>query len=222
MKTLAYTADASGPVLLHVGVSAGAVRVNVEDREFAEVTVTADADITDRARFTGGYQFLKVEMPKAPPQHVGGITQIAGVNVGMVVGVVYGDLVMHTDGIVVGGFGGAGPIVDIRLPLHSSLYAETVSAPVSATGPLLTAYVQTTSGAIDLDTVAGPSLQSVSGRIRIANLLGIGSIKTICGDIAVTADDPSELNAHTISGDIRVRGPIRLHAHTVSGRVHTN
>jgi hypothetical protein len=225
MKTRTYTAEAPGPLMLQLRVLAGTVRVVVEDREHAEVTLTGRAaDVIDGTRFAESYQRLKVDVPDPAPRS-GGKVHVTGGNVGIVVGVVYGDVVMHAGGraggAVVGGAGVAGTDVDIRLPLHSSLCADTMSAPVSVTGALLTADVHTMSGAIVLDTVAGPRLLSMAGDITVANLIGFGSIETVSGDIDVTARVASELNAQSVSGDIRATGPIRLAAHSVSGRVRT-
>ncbi|WP_432838895.1 DUF4097 family beta strand repeat-containing protein [Dactylosporangium sp. CA-092794] len=219
-----YTASAAGPLMLELRLSAGSVRVVVEDRDRAEVTLTSPTPtVLERVRFAESYQRLKVHVPDPPPL-AGGTVQVTGGHVGIVAGVVYGD-------VFVGGGrvdpqrrrrAGRGEIgVDVRLPLHSSVFVETVAAPVTCTGALLTATVHTTSGAIRLDTVAGPQLYSVSGAVTIANLIGIGAIETVSGDITVTATAPTELNAQSVDGDIRAAGPIRLTARTVSGRVIT-
>ncbi|WP_433051700.1 DUF4097 family beta strand repeat-containing protein [Dactylosporangium sp. CS-033363] len=227
MKSRTYTAAASGCLMVDVRVPAGSVRVIVEDRDHAEVTIIGpDADVIDRTRFAESFQQLSVHVPDSPAQPFGGPIHIAGGNVGMVAGVVYGSLIMHgnahqTTGMVFGGVAASGTDIDIRLPPSSSLCVETVAASVDVTGPLLTAYVQSTSGAIRLDTVAGPQLETVSGRVTVADLIGIGSIETVSGDITVTSTAPSELNARSVSGNIRAVGPIRLAAHTVSGRVRT-
>ncbi|WP_426505426.1 DUF4097 family beta strand repeat-containing protein [Dactylosporangium sp. McL0621] len=227
MKSRTYTATALGGLMLDLRVSFGAVRVVVEDCDHAEVTLTGpDADVIDHTRFAEAYSRLTVHVPDPPALHLGGTVHMSGGNVGMVAGVVYGGMVMYGNGgqaagMVVGGVGSAGITVDVRLPLHSSLSAKTVAASVVVSGALVTASVDTTSGAIALDTVGGPELESVSGDISVANLAGIGFIETVSGDIDAHAERPCDLNARSVSGDIRTTGPIRLAAHTVSGRVRT-
>ncbi|MET7424219.1 hypothetical protein [Dactylosporangium sp. NPDC005555] len=235
-KVTTYTAREYGAVTLDVRVNVGSVRVIVEDREYAEVTLTsadgndAGARAVERTTIDDHGDHLAVRVPNLEAstarQHFGGVTQVVGHNAGIVVGVVYGDMVSFgsmSGGTVVGAVvtGGVGPLVDIvaRLPLGSSLLAETVSASVGTGGALLRAVVETVSGAVHLDTVAAPDLSTVSGRITIDRLIGDGFAKTISGGITVAATDRCHLHAESVSGSIRVTGPIALSAHTVSGRV---
>ncbi|MEV0570217.1 hypothetical protein [Dactylosporangium sp. NPDC050588] len=231
-KARTYTARECGAITLDVRINVGSVRVIVEDREHAEVTLTSPdgnepgAHAVERTTIDDHGDHLAVRVPNLEPttarQHFGGVTQVVGHNVGIVVGVVYGDVVSN-GGTVVGGAvtGGVGPLVDIvaRLPLGSSLLAETVSASVDVSGALLRAVVETVSGAVHVDTVSAPDLSTVSGRITINRLIGDGFAKTISGGIAVAATDRCNLRAESVSGSIRVTGPIALSAHTVSGRV---
>ncbi|MFF5227325.1 DUF4097 family beta strand repeat-containing protein [Dactylosporangium sp. NPDC000521] len=231
-KARTYTAREYGAITLDVRINVGSVRVIVEDREHAEVTLTSPdgnepgAHAVERATIDDHGDHLAVRVPNLEPttarQHFGGLTQVVGHNAGIVVGVVYGDVVsiggMSGDAVV---GGGVGPLVDIvaRLPLGSSLLAETVSASVDVSGALLRAVVETVSGAVHVDTVSAPDLSTVSGRITINRLIGDGFAKTISGGITVAATDRCNLRAESVSGSIRVTGPIALSAHTVSGRV---
>ncbi|MFF5229994.1 DUF4097 family beta strand repeat-containing protein [Dactylosporangium sp. NPDC000521] len=236
MTSRTYTAREFGAVTLDVRVNVGSVRVIVEDREHAEVTLTGPdgndsaARAVERATIDDHGDHLAVRVPNLESttvrQHFGGVTQVVGHNAGIVVGVVYGDVVSiggMSGGTVVGGVvtGGVGPLVDIvaRLPLGSSLLAETVSASVDVSGALLRAVVETVSGAVHVDAVSAPDLSTVSGRITIDRLIGDGAVKTISGGITVAATDRCNLRAESVSGSIRVTGPVALSAHTVSGRV---
>ncbi|MEU0557427.1 hypothetical protein [Dactylosporangium sp. NPDC006015] len=235
-KARTCTAREHGAITLDVRINVGSVRVIVEDREYAEVTLISPegnesaARAVERATIDDHGDHLAVRVPNLEPttarQHFGGVTQVVGHNLGVVVGVVYGDVVSiggMSGGTVVGGVvtGGVGPLVGIvaRLPLGSSLLAETVSASVDVSGTLLRAVVETVSGAVHIDTVSAPDLSTVSGRIAIDRLIGDGFAKTISGGITVAATDRCNLRAESVSGSIRVTGPIALSAHTVSGRV---
>lgn len=235
MTTKTYSARERGPVTLDIRVNVGSIRVTVEDRNYAEVFLTChdgNAGAThaiERTEIEECDDYLIVRVPNLEPttvrQHLDGVTQVVGHNVGVVVGVVYGSIVTGVGGAVIGDMttGSVSPAVDIavRLPMGSSLIAETISASVDASGALLRAVTESVSGSVHLDTVAAPDLSTVSGRITIDHLIGDGYAKTTSGAITAAATDRCHLRAETVSGAIRVTGPIKLSARTVSGRVTT-
>ncbi|GAA2599037.1 hypothetical protein GCM10010399_32180 [Dactylosporangium fulvum] len=236
MTIRTYSARDRGAVTLDIRINVGSVRLIVEDRNYAEVVLTcpdgndAAARAVQRTTIEEYDDYLTVRVPNLEPttvrQHFDGVTQVVGHNVGVVVGVVYGSIVTGVGGAVIGGMtaGGIGPGVDIavRLPLGSSLIAETISASVDTSGALVRAVTESVSGSVHLDTVAAPDLSTISGRITIDHLIGDGYAKTTSGAITAAATDRCHLRAESVAGSIRVTGPINLSAHTVSGRVTTS
>jgi hypothetical protein len=241
--TRTHTAAQAGPLTLDIELTAGMIRVTVEDRHRAEVTITTAQDTgptayaVRNATITDGAGHLTVRLP----QHTdGGMTQTVhtsgrGVTVIQSGGTVYGTVV---GAIVTGGTFYSGrdvtitsgnvsigaPItIDVRLPLGSSLTAGTTSADVETFGVLASAEVRTVSGDIRIDSTGPADLRSTSGDIRVAFTGTTARAKTVSGDIRVHALTPdATVHARSVSGDIRVTGTnVDLNARTVSGRVTT-
>lgn len=247
--TRTHTAAQTGPLTLDVELTAGTIRVTVEDRDRAEVTVTTahdagptadavrNASITERA----GRLTVRLPKPTSVTQTVRtsgrgvSVMQIGGNVYGTVIGAVFGNIADGTINVSGGDVtvsGGrvsisAAVTVDVRLPLGSSLAADTTSADVETSGELHAADVRTVSGDIDTDAIRLPRLASTSGDITIGRFTGRdiakahATVSTVSGDVrihVVTTD--SAVYARSVSGDIRITGErTSLDARTVSGRV---
>lgn len=132
-------------------------------------------------------------------------------------------------------------VLDIKVPRSAQLTIKVVSASVSLAdvgGKSLT--VNSVSGKLDLDSAAAElnldsvsgnvnvsgsatrsHLQSVSGDIRARGLAGQVKLETVSGDLDLQAASYGEVDASSVSGDIRVRGtPIataRVDVQSMSG-----
>lgn len=230
-------AQRPGPVTLDVDLTAGDIRVHVEDRPHAEVIVSTrddegpSADAVHDTRISESGDRLTVRVPRT--SGAGGVVIQGGRGVSSIVstggasfvqvGGVVGDVWVNGVRISGGGavvVGGSPIVVEARLPLGSSLAATSTSTDVEATGRLVAARVQSVSGDITLDAVDRPDLRTTSGDIEIAALHGDADLAAVSGDIRVHADVPCRVRANTVSGDVRVTGArVDLDARSVSGRV---
>lgn len=237
MPTRTHTAEQAGAIVFDVALTAGAIRVTVEDRPSAEVTVSTEqdsgpaADMVQAATFTERPGRLAVRVPDAPATISGGTVHVSRggrtvISTGSVFNagvLMFGSGVVVNGGAVVGGVVVGSPVtIDVRLPLGSTLVGKTTAADVETYGELAAADVETISGALSIDTVAQPRLRSTSGDIRIARLTGDGRLRTVSGDVRVHAAVECSLSAQSVSGDIRVSGArVDLDASSVSGRITT-
>src|SRR6266545_5185545 len=108
----------------------------------------------------------------------------------------------------------------------ASVSAEATSADVrvGATGALL---ARTVSGDGEAVAVASDAqVRTVSGDIRIEAACGRVIAESTSGDVAVHAQRAVAVEAHTVSGDIRVTAdpgiPPAVTARSISGRVRTS
>lgn len=92
--------------------------------------------------------------------------------------------------------------IDIEAPAGSSLDAQLRSADLRVMGTLSAATVQSGSGDVDLDEVAGELLaESGSGDVRVQRVDGTGRLRAGSGNLEVsTATD--RLECHSASGDV--------------------
>jgi hypothetical protein len=235
-----HIAAQQGPVTLDVTLPTGAVSVIIEDRQTAEVTISTQddagpsADAVNNVAIDGGGGRLTVRLPRPTGGTViqtggHGTTMINSDGGVFVAGSNYGSVVQSGRGVWVDGgqiHGGAlmvgsSPIVvEARLPLGSSLSANTTSADISAAGPLVAAHIRSVSGDVTLSDVERPYVQTTSGDIEIRALSGNADLAAVSGDIRVHAIRPCAVRANTVSGDVRVTGArVDLDAGSVSGRV---
>lgn len=245
--TRKHTATQAGPVTVDIDLTAGAVRVVVEDREYAEVTaVTTDkegpsAEAVNGMTVSERGDRLVVRVPD-PGGTAGGVTQVtntrggvtvvqtAGAVYGTVIGAVHGDVVHFGGGgmVISGGRGaivvGGSPIfVEARLPRGSRLVARTSSADVNTFGLLAGASVTTMSGDVHLEAVGTVDINTMSGDVGVREYAGPGQIKTMSGDITVHAVAETSLRATSMSGSIRTAGKrLALDAQSMSGRVSSS
>lgn len=207
------------------------------------------ADAVRRARTREDGQTFAIEVPELPG---GTVTQSVRGNrvvqhAGVISGTVTGMTIVNGQVIIDGGSaaGTVSPVVArIVLPAGSSLAMVSKSADLSAYGPLERAEFRSVSGACRFDAVrdlnasttsgdviAGPvthsiTARSVSGDIEADTYAGDGAdLTTTSGDVRVcaVASSSGRLRAHTVSGDIRVRGGrhLDLSVRTVSGETFT-
>ncbi|MFI1194133.1 DUF4097 family beta strand repeat-containing protein [Micromonospora sp. NPDC020750] len=248
MTSRQHTARQAGPITLDARVTAGNIRVTVENRTHAEITIsTADttgpsADAVNNATINDQGDRITAEVRNSGGGGVvmqsggvqtnvfrsgGGITvtQVGGNVYGTVVGAVVSGRDIIVNGVHVGGGGGVlvggSPIViEARLPVGSSLAADTTSADIDATGPLTRAQIRAVSGDVNLDGVASLDVSTTSGDTTVAAFAGSGQVRAVSGDVRVTAVQESSLQVRTVSGDVRITGArVALDASTVSGRV---
>src|SRR4051812_12772058 len=108
--------------------------------------------------------------------------------------------------------------VTVTVPVASTLVAKLGSASVRTVGPLALARVNTASGDITLDEVAGPTkVRTGSGQISLRSAEGGADIKAGSGDIRIEEIE-GDGNLVTGSGDVLVsRAGGRLNAKSGSG-----
>lgn len=241
-----YTSDREGPVTFDVELTAGTVRVIIEPRERAEITVlTADeegssAEAVKKATFDQRGDQLRVRVPELGAsggmvvQSGGGVqTNVfgggRGISVVQVGGRVYGNVVgavVTGDGSVyVGGHGsaviiGGSPIViEARLPEGSSLEAAISSADLDVTGKISRADVRSTSGRISLESADEVRADTTSGGVRIGAITGTRTarLNSTSGDIRVGS--AGHIDARASSGDIEVGNAHMVDARASSGGV---
>lgn len=243
MTSRTHTAAQAGPILFDARLIAGQVHVTVEDRSHAEITIStadttgASADAVTNAtineqngRITatvrpaaGGGVTVQGGGVQTNVFHSGGGVFVQGSNFGGVIVtgrdvIVNGVRVSGGSGAVV--VGGSPILIEARLPLGSSVAADTTSADIDVTGTVVRAQVRTVSGDINLDGVADLDVGSTSGDITVEAFAGNGQAQTVSGDIRVHAMQESSLRARAVSGDVRVSGArVALEASSVSGRV---
>ena len=86
-----------------------------------------------------------------------------------------------------------------------------------------TAQVRTISGDVELGAADDVVVNTTSGDVDVAELAKTAGVRSVSGDISVHAVAPSSVDAHTVSGDIRItaeRGVmVASSTRTVSGRV---
>jgi hypothetical protein len=240
MPTRTHTAEQAGAIVFDVALTAGTIRVTVEDRSAAEVTISTEqdrgpaAEMVRSATITERPGRLTIRVPDPAPVTVTGV-QAAGGHRGVTSAgrsnivfngtVTAGAIAFGSGAVAIGGASvvvGAPVTVEVRLPLGSSLTARTVAAEVETAGELAAADVTTIAGSILVAAVIRPRLESTSGEVRIDRLTGDGSLKTISGHTRVHAAVECSLRASSISGDIRVSGArVDLDASSVSGRITT-
>ena len=137
-----------------------------------------------------------------------------------------------------------GAELSIRVPVGSRLDVSTVSAEITVKGVSGTQRLQTVSGEISTDvateeaelkTVSGDvqltgsnpqanvRASSVSGDVDLIQVGGDVEARSTSGDVDIDSKGSSDLRAHTVSGDIEVRGVLAsaadLDLQSVSGRV---
>jgi hypothetical protein len=107
--------------------------------------------------------------------------------------------------------------VRIRCPEDADLDCATASADVAATGRLGDVEVQTASGDVAVDQVAGLRVQSASGDVRGRTIAGEARLQTVSGDVRLgTVTGP--VSATLVSGDLAIDdAQADLSAKTVSG-----
>lgn len=225
-------AAVSGQVTFDVALTSGRIGVLVEDRDRAEITIHTeddDGESADAVRMAalsqrGTILGLAIELGRITGSTFTG----GGVNITQTFGAVNTRVVgfdMTSGRRRAGGSQGraiaTSPITILaRLPQGSLLRARTVSASVATKGLLRTAEISTTSGAVEVDRVVNPTIETVSKPITIAGLLGDGQLRSTSGSIGVFAEGVCNLQARTVSGSIVVTGGrVRLSASSVSGQV---
>lgn len=98
-------------------------------------------------------------------------------------------------------------LIEIVMPVASTLTAKMGSSDLVATGPLGTTWVNSGSGDVDLELVEGTAdLQTGSGDVRLGALVLEGRIKSGSGDVNV-GHVGGGLVISTGSGDVRVDSP---------------
>ncbi|RKR92703.1 hypothetical protein BDK92_7181 [Micromonospora pisi] len=238
--TKTHTAEHPGPITLDARLASGAITVTVEDRTHAVITIaTADNDGTsanavNAARINDSGTKIAVGVDTAGGGSGGVVIQSGGVqrnmfNTGggvMIAGNNYGVISTGNGSVVIGGgavvIGGSPIFIEAKLPVGSSLLAETTDARVETTGSLDRAQVRTMSGHIRIDAVTTPDLHTMSGHIDIRALYGDGRAETMSGRITVVAAVECALRARSMSGDIEISGArVDLDASTMSGRLRT-
>jgi DUF4097 and DUF4098 domain-containing protein YvlB len=179
------------PIVAHIEVVAGSVRLTAGDR--LDTVVDVRPRDPSRASDVRAAEHARVEFGN------GRLTVAAGPK------------------LLALGRGGA-VNVDIALPSRSRLQASTASADVQADGPLGDCRFSSASGRVTLDVVEGDlKADTASGDVGATSVLGCVSISTASGDAVVQALD-GELNFQAASGGLTVgslRGNVR--AQTASG-----
>ena len=241
MTTKQHTARQSGPITLDTRLTSGDIRIIIEDRTHAEITIsTADttgpsADAVNNATINDGGDRITASVRNSGGSSVvmqsgGGTVQINSGGGTLITGNVAGSIItsgrdVFVNGVRVSGGGnvtvGGSPIrIEARLPTGSSIEGDTTSADLTVTGPASRVQFRSVSGDINLDGVAGLDVSTTSGDIDVAAIAGGGHVRTVSGDVTVRAVQESTLQARTVSGDVRVTGArVALDASTVSGRV---
>ncbi|WP_146134835.1 DUF4097 family beta strand repeat-containing protein [Actinopolyspora mortivallis] len=207
-------------MLLDLRLAAGSVEVTVEDREHAEAV-------------------LRLRVPEPPAQSVG-VRQVVADTVTSTV-VVNGRVVSGGGATVARGRGEV--VATARLPRDSSLASETISAWVTARGPLERAEITTVSGDVDVHQAQRVELISTSGDALLVEADDVVAT-TVSGDLRIdhtrtawvtsgsgnvwllahAPHQPATVWARTVSGDIRVlatetTGPLDCRVGSVSGDV---
>jgi hypothetical protein len=247
MTTKQHTAQQPGPITFDARLTSGDIRVTIENRSHAEITIsTADttgpsadavndstiSDQGDRVTATvwtsGGSVVTQSGGVQTNVFSSGSgvtITQVGGNVYGTVVGAVISGRDIFVNGARISGSGGVvvggSPIlIEARLPIGSSIAGDTTSADLNVTGPANRVQFRSVSGDLNLDGVASLDVSTTSGDIDVAAFAGSGHTRTVSGDVTVRAAQESTLQARTVSGDVRVSGArVALDASTVSGRV---
>lgn len=135
-------------------------------------------------------------------------------------------------------------LLDIKVPTHAEMKIEVVSADVGVSGvagrslsidsvsgklrldsAAKDVEVDSVSGSIDLSGSADHAhLETVSGNIHARGLNGQLKFETVSGDIDADNGTYREVNAGSVSGNIKLRGTPETGAHvdieTMSGDVH--
>lgn len=241
MTTKKHTARQAGPITLDTRLAFGDIRITIEDRTHAEITIsTADttgpsADavtnstisdhgdrVTATVRNSGGGSVVMQAGGSSVQINSGGGTFIAGNVSGTIISsgrdiIVNGVRISGSGGVAVGG---SPVLIEARLPIGSSIAGDTTSADLNVTGPANRVQFRSISGDVNLDGVASLDVSTTSGDINVAAFAGSGHARTVSGDVTIRAAQESTLQARTVSGDVRVSGArVALDASTVSGRV---
>lgn len=237
MKT--HEASRPGPTTLDLSLPAGRIRIHAGNHDRATITVSTpdtdgpSAEAVNNARIddTGTSISVNVRQPRGVGNiqignsnvqinHGGGVF-ISGNNFGVIStgsGFVVNGRVMAGGTTV--SVGSSPILIEAWLPAGSSLNATGMSTDVEAAGDLNRVEIRTVSGDINLGGVSSPDLVTTSGDITVEALSGSGRMKSVSGDVRVTAVRECSLRVSTISGDVRVSGArVDLDASSVSGRV---
>jgi DUF4097 and DUF4098 domain-containing protein YvlB len=110
--------------------------------------------------------------------------------------------------------------ITVRMPRRSSIDVSTASAHVDARGPLASAHVQTASGSITLDEVAGEvEARSASGGVKVGTAGGGITFNSASGSLRADRVG-GECEARTASGSITIgTAEAGVSAKSVSGSV---
>ncbi|MEV6607455.1 DUF4097 family beta strand repeat-containing protein [Kutzneria sp. NPDC051319] len=220
MRTISHTNP--GPVRLVLNLGPGTVRLIVEDRDTAEITLAplregddVATDLITQAEVDHACHVLAVTVPRPSAgdtaactvmQSAGGvrITQSHSVVRGNVTGlIITGGEVLMAGGRIA--FGGAtlttgGQVrAEVRLPIGSSLTFDTDAADLYASGHLVDLVFHSQSGRLVADSIGTLAASTTSGGVGAVSVT-TGSVKTMSGDVA--ADYIQTMRAQTMSGDV--------------------
>lgn len=94
-------------------------------------------------------------------------------------------------------------VVELTAPEDVLVRVGVVSAPVVARGFADRVDVQSVSGAVTLDALAGPvRAKTVSGDVEARGLTDTLSVNTVSGDLTLVEGRCGEVDAKTVSGDV--------------------
>jgi hypothetical protein len=111
---------------------------------------------------------------------------------------------------------------DITVPVGCAVEARAVSADISVTGTLGSLELDTVSGDGVVEDISGScALKTVSGDVKARRVTAPLGFRSTSGDFSLRDSSLSELNAHTVSGDLTIETPLnpegQYYAKTVSG-----
>ncbi|MGO1055548.1 DUF4097 family beta strand repeat-containing protein [Crossiella sp. CA198] len=237
MNGKTFTAAHPGVIGLNLNLDHGDIRVSVEDREHAEITLTpinpgdiTAADLITRATVTGYGQDWTVTVPSPPEPAIHVRTTATRIPAGTtVIGAIIGGNGDITTGVtivngrmvsghrVTGLDSGGGIRADVRLPEGSSVSVATFTARLTTVGELDRLAFRSTSGDLIAQDAGTVEARTISGDITAA-LACTALLTSTSGDLDVRCTADATLR--TISGDISIgalTGAARVQS--TSGRV---
>ncbi|MEV6604716.1 DUF4097 family beta strand repeat-containing protein [Kutzneria sp. NPDC051319] len=221
MRTITHTTP--GAVELTLNLGPGWVRVIVEDRDTAEITLTPQFDGDDvaaglitRSTVRHGERDLTLTVPRPTASGITGRTVVqssrGGVRVSQTNNVIRGNvtgLVITGDGdVYVSGarITGSTTILDagqvradVRLPIGSPLIVHTDDADLHITGHLHSVVLTSTSGSLTADSIGALAASTSSGDVRAASVT-TANVKTMSGRVAL--DYTAAARVQTMSGSV--------------------
>lgn len=175
-----------------------------------ELILDTPTDIPDRARSHGLTAVIHV------PHRI----------VSLLIDTTSGDWDIHGGGITKVDFASTAGRLNLAAPCSNVRYRSVYGSLTTDSGNVVNA--KTTSGHLTIGASQDVHAETGSGNITLTRLFGNANLNSLGGDISVTACEPGQINAGTVSGNIAIvdaanlGNRLSIRAQSMSGTVTIN